>query len=216
MSPTCDRPAKWSATVQGWCPTVSRCTCCPSTKCAAVAGEAPHETAFQKMMSEKPDDEDVAVAAAPIHDRGVPAVPDPRRCATCCAASHFATRRRAAGDRSLLRRQGQNRLHRGDRARCRSVSTATLIMADFLRSNAAVPQPAGTASSSRCATGPRRTRYVTFAEARLTDEVLGVREDYLDASRRSIEQNYGSLAGYLDAAGVTTGDVARVRAALLG
>ncbi len=35
---------------------------------------------------------------------------------------------------------------------------------------------------------------VTFAEARLTDEVLGVREEYLDAARRTIEQDYGSLA----------------------
>ena len=57
---------------------------------------------------------------------------------------------------------------------------------------------------------------VTFAEARLTEEVLGVREDYLDAARRSIAQNYGSLHGYLEAAAVTPEDVARVRTALLG
>ena len=48
------------------------------------------------------------------------------------------------------------------------------------------------------------------------DEVLGVQEDYLAASRRSIEQNYGSLPEYLTAAGVTAADVARVRTALLG
>jgi len=54
------------------------------------------------------------------------------------------------------------------------------------------------------------------AEARLSDEVLGVREDYLEAARRSIEENYGSLSGYLEAAGVTAEDVARVRTALLG
>jgi protein-tyrosine phosphatase len=57
---------------------------------------------------------------------------------------------------------------------------------------------------------------VTFAEARLTDEVLGVREDYLGAALRSIEENYGGLAGYLDAASVAVQDVSRVRAALLG
>ncbi|HEX2213837.1 MAG TPA: tyrosine-protein phosphatase, partial [Mycobacterium sp.] len=28
------------------------------------AGEAPHETAFQKMMTEKPDDEDISIAAS--------------------------------------------------------------------------------------------------------------------------------------------------------
>ena len=43
-----------------------------------------------------------------------------------------------------------------------------------------------------------------------------MREDYLDAARRSIEENYGSLSGYLEAAGVTAEDVARVRTALLG
>ena len=37
----------------------------------------------------------------------------------------------------------------------------------------------------------------------LTDEVLGVREDYLSASRRIVDENYGGLAGYLQAAGVT-------------
>ena len=56
---------------------------------------------------------------------------------------------------------------------------------------------------------------VTFAEARLTDEVLGVREEYLDAARHTIERDYGSLRGYLEAAGVTDADVARLRAALL-
>ena len=96
-----------------------------------------------------------------------------------------------------------------------SVSTATLIMADFLRSNAAVPRLREQILES-VRDRSETDEILTFAEARLTDEVLGVREDYLDASRRSIEQNYGSLAGYLDAAGVTTGDVARVRAALLG
>ena len=43
-----------------------------------------------------------------------------------------------------------------------------------------------------------------------------MREDYLDAARRSISRDYGSLQGYLEAAGVTAEDVARVRAALLG
>jgi protein-tyrosine phosphatase len=57
---------------------------------------------------------------------------------------------------------------------------------------------------------------VTFAEARLTDAVLGVQPEYLDAARRTIDEQYGGLSGYLEAAGVTTDDVTRVRAALLG
>ena len=42
-----------------------------------------------------------------------------------------------------------------------------------------------------------------------------MREEYLDAARRTIERDYGSLRGYLEAAGVTDADVARLRAALL-
>jgi len=56
---------------------------------------------------------------------------------------------------------------------------------------------------------------LTFVDARLTDEILGVREEYLDAARRSIDDNYGSLDAYLRASGVTADDVTRLRAALL-
>jgi protein-tyrosine phosphatase len=90
-----------------------------------------------------------------------------------------------------------------------------VIVADFLRSNDAVPR----LREQILASIRERTdtaEEVTFAEARLTDAVLGVQEEYLDASRRSIEENYGSLRGYLEAAGVLPADLARVRTALLG
>jgi protein-tyrosine phosphatase len=45
--------------------------------------------------------------------------------------------------------------------------------------------------------------------------VLGVEPEYLDASRKTIAENYGGLSGYLEAAGVTTDDMNNVRAALL-
>ena len=57
---------------------------------------------------------------------------------------------------------------------------------------------------------------VTFAEARLNEEVLGVREDYLDAARRTIDEEYGSSANYLAAIGVTSDQVDRLRVQLLG
>ncbi|MGH3678655.1 MAG: tyrosine-protein phosphatase, partial [Mycobacterium sp.] len=89
------------------------------------------------------------------------------------------------------------------------------ILADFLRSNAAVaPLRERILESVRDRSETPET--VTFAEARLTDEVLGVREEYLDAAHRTIEQDYGGLRGYLDAAGVTIDDVKELRAALLG
>jgi protein-tyrosine phosphatase len=88
-------------------------------------------------------------------------------------------------------------------------------MADFLRSNGAVPQLREQILQS--VRGRSETdEEVTFVEARLTDAVLGVREEYLDASRRSITDNYGSLRGYLEAAGVTGDEVDQLRAALLG
>ena len=51
---------------------------------------------------------------------------------------------------------------------------------------------------------------------RLTDEVLGVREDYLNSARRVLDETYGGLPGYLAAAGVAADDLARLRAQLLG
>ena len=57
---------------------------------------------------------------------------------------------------------------------------------------------------------------MAFTEARLSDEVLGVRAEYLDTARRTIDESYGSLDGYLRSAGVTASDVTRLRGALMG
>lgn len=43
-----------------------------------------------------------------------------------------------------------------------------------------------------------------------------MRADYLHAAERSIEENFGSLDGFLRAAEVTDADVDRLRGALLG
>jgi protein-tyrosine phosphatase len=181
---------------------------------AAVDGEAPHEATFQKMMSEKPDDEDVAVAAErymTAEYRRFPTLGGAQRAVrqviSLLADEHPVITHCFAGkDRTgftvatVLEAIGVDR---------------DAVLADFLRSNAAVPRlREQILVSVRDRTDTDEE--VTFAEARLTDEVLGVREDYLDASRRSIVQNYGSLEGYLEASGVTAEDLARVRTALLG
>jgi protein-tyrosine phosphatase len=91
------------------------------------------------------------------------------------------------------------------------------IMSDFLRSNAAVPQlRESILTSIRNRSEDTTDEIVTFAEARLTEEVLGVREDYLDASRKTIDEQYGSLANYLEAVGVTHAELKRLRTSLLG
>ena len=181
---------------------------------SAVDGEAPHETAFQKMMSEKPDDEDVAVAAHRFMTEEYLRFPtlggaqravrqvisllaDERPVIAHCFAGKDRTGFTVA---TVLDAIGVDR---------------DAVMADFLRSNAAVPELREQILQS-VRDRSETDEVITFAEARLTDEVLGVQEDYLAASRRSIEQNYGSLPEYLNAAGVTAADVARLRTALLG
>jgi protein-tyrosine phosphatase len=180
---------------------------------SAVDGEAPHEATFQRMMSEKPDDEDVAVAAArfmreeyrrfPTLDGAQRAVrqvvsllANERPVITHCFAGKDRTGFTVA---TVLGALGVDR---------------DAIVADFLRSNAAVPQLREQILES-VRERTETDEEVTFAEARLTDEVLGVREDYLDATRQSIDENYGSLRGYLQAAGVAPADIAKLRAALL-
>jgi protein-tyrosine phosphatase len=186
----------------------------PFPDVSAVDGEAPHEATFQKMMSEKPDDEDVAVAAGRFMtdeylrfptlggaQRAVRHVisllAEERPVITHCFAGKDRTGFTVA---TVLEAIGVDR---------------DAILSDFLRSNAAVPQLREQILQS-VRERTETDEEVTFAEARLTDAVLGVRADYLDAARRSISQNYGSLQGYLESAGVTAEDVNRVRSALLG
>jgi protein-tyrosine phosphatase len=186
----------------------------PFPDVSAVDGEAPHEATFQKMMSEKPDDEDVSVAARRFMSEEYQRFPTlggaqravrqvisllsaERPVITHCFAGKDRTGFTVA---TVLAAAGVDR---------------DAIMADFLRSNAAVPQLREQILES-VRDRSETPEVVTFAEARLTDAVLGVQEDYLDAARRTIEQNYGSLRGYLEAAGVAAIDIAKVRTALLG
>jgi protein-tyrosine phosphatase len=186
----------------------------PFPDVSAVDGEAPHEATFQKMMREKPDEEDVAVAAGRFMTEEYIRFPT-------LGGAQRAVRQvisLLAGGRPVITHcfAGKDRT---------GFTVATVlgavgipraaILADFLRSNEAVPQLRERILES-VRDRSETPEIVTFAEARLTDEVLGVREDYLDAARRSIEENYGSLSGYLEAAGVTSDAVARVRTALLG
>ncbi|MGY4866611.1 tyrosine-protein phosphatase [Mycolicibacterium elephantis] len=185
----------------------------PFPDVSAVDGEAPHEATFQKMMSEKPDDEDVAVAARRFMTEEYLRFPtlggarravrqvisllaDGRPVITHCFAGKDRTGFTVA---TVLEAVGVER---------------DAVLADFLRSNDAVPLLRERILES-VRDHSETPEVVTFAEARLTDEVLGVREDYLGSAWQTIEREFGSLRGYLEAAGVTDDDVAKVRAALL-
>ncbi|MGA3253168.1 MAG: tyrosine-protein phosphatase [Mycobacterium sp.] len=91
------------------------------------------------------------------------------------------------------------------------------IVADFLRSNDAAPQLRARISEmiQQRQDTELTPEVVTFTEARLSDGVLGVREEYLVAARQTIDEEFGSLDGYLRDSGVTESDVDRLRAALL-
>lgn len=90
------------------------------------------------------------------------------------------------------------------------------ILADYLRSNDAVTPLRNAILTTMRSREGMTDEVLSFAESRLTDEVLGVREDYLATARRVLDETHGGLAGYLDAAGVTPADVQRLRAQLLG
>jgi protein-tyrosine phosphatase len=181
---------------------------------SALDGEAPHESAFQKMMTEKPDDEDVEVAARRFMTE------EYRRFPTLEGAQRAVRQvvSLLAADRPVITHcfAGKDRTGFTVATVLGVIGVARdVILADFMRSNDAVAQlREQILESVRERTDTDEE--VTFAEARLTDPVLGVQPEYLDAVRLSIEQNYGGLRAYLEMVGVTDADLAKVRATLLG
>jgi protein-tyrosine phosphatase len=179
-------------------------------------GDAPHEHAFRRLLEDKPDDEPVSEASSrymtdeytrfPTYNgaqqalhRVVNLLADGRSVLAHCFAGKDRTGFTIA---LVLEAAGVER---------------DAIVADFLSSNQAVPQLRGRILD---AVRQRSDVEVTpelmaFTEARLSDEVLGVHEEYLDTARRTIDENFGSLDGYLRSAGITEADVARLRSALL-
>ncbi|KKB99515.1 tyrosine-protein phosphatase [Mycolicibacter arupensis] len=178
---------------------------------------APHEDAFRNMMAEKPEDDSAADVAARYmleeYER-FPTLAGSRR-AVQRVVSLLASGRPvlahcfAGKDRTgfvvavVLRAAGVDR---------------DAVVADYLHSNTAVP-----VLRDRIMEMIRERpeteitpEVLTFTEARLSDEVLGVRADYLDAAERSIETNFGSFDGFLQAAGVTDADRDGLRSALRG
>jgi len=91
------------------------------------------------------------------------------------------------------------------------------IVADFLRSNDAVPELRARISEmiQQRSETELTPEVITFTEARLSDGVLGVREEYLAAARQTIEDEFGSLDGYLRDSGINEADLDRLRGALL-
>jgi protein-tyrosine phosphatase len=178
--------------------------------------DAPHESAFRKLMSEKPDDESAEDAAARYMTeeyRHFPKLQGAQR------AVHRVITLLGYG-RPVLTHcfAGKDRTGFTVSVVLEAVGVdRDAIIADYLSSNASGPQLREKILEmiKQRSDTELTPEVMTFTEARLSDEVLGVRPEYIDAARQTIQDTYGSLDGYLRAAEVTDADVDALRAALL-
>ena len=179
-----------------------------------VSAEAPHESSWQKMMTEY-SDEDPSVAAQRWMTSEYERFPT------------LGGSRRAV--RQIVTMLGEGRpvlVHcfagkdRTGFAVAVALEAAGVhpdaILADYLRSNDAVARLRESILTTMRSREGVTDEVVSFAESRLTNEVLGVWEQYLVSARRVLDVTHGGLPGYLDAAGVTPADVERLRGQLLG
>lgn len=186
----------------------------PFVETLAADADAPHEHAFQTMLTEKSDDESVSDAAArymieeygriarsPLAQRAVHKVVAMLGGEDRVLAHCFAGKDRTGFTIAVvLEAAGVDR---------------DAIMADYLASNDAVPELRTHIVETIRTRMSETPEVAEVAEARLTDAVLGVHEAYLESARRAIVEDFGSFDGYLDAAGVTRDHVAKLRGALL-
>ena len=164
----------------------------PFVETLASDGDAPHENAFQKMLTEKPDDESVSHAASRYMTEEYERI---ARSTLAQRAVHKVVTMLGDDDRVLAHCfAGKDRTGFTIAVVLEAAGVdRDAIMADYLASNAAVPELRAhivETIRNRMADNPE---VAEVAEARLTDAVLGVQEAYLDAARRAIVEDFGSL-----------------------
>jgi protein-tyrosine phosphatase len=187
----------------------------PFVETLASDADAPHENAFRKMLTEKADDESVSDAAGRYMNEEYQRI---ARSPLAQRAVHKVVTMLGDGDRVLAHCfAGKDRTGFTVAVVLEAAGVdRDAVMADFLASNAAVPELRAHIVSTIRNQMSDTPEVAEVAEARLTDAVLGVQEAYLDSAQRAIIEDFGSLTGYLDAAGVTTDDVKRLHTALGG
>jgi len=177
------------------------------------AQDAPHEATFQRVMSESPDGEDIAESAKRYMTEVYEEFPS-------LTGAQVAVRQvitLLADGRPVIAHcfAGKDRTGFTVATVLEAVGVPReAILTDFLRSNDAINPLRMSIMESVKARAGETPEVLTFAEARLTDAVLGVREEYLDAASRKVDEIYGSVGGFLDAAGVSADDVSRLRTRL--
>jgi protein-tyrosine phosphatase len=182
-------------------------------------GQAPHDHAFQRLLASESDEPDETVNEAAVRYMTDEYRQFPTRNGAQRALHRVITL--LASGRPLLTHcfAGKDRTGFVIATVLEAVGIdRDTIVADYLRSNDAVPQlRARIYEMIQHRSDTELTpEVVTFTEARLSDGVLGVRAEYLAAARQTIDEEFGSLDGYLGDAGITEADVDRLRSALLG
>ena len=181
-------------------------------------GQAPHEQAFQRLLTGEGSESDESVNEAATRYMADEYRQFPTRNGAQRALRHVITL--LATGRPVLTHcfAGKDRTGFVVATVLETIGVdRDTILADFLRSNDAAPQLRARISEmiQQRQDTELTAEVVTFTEARLSDGVLGVREEYLAAARQTIDEEFGSLDGYLRDSGVTESDVDRLRAALL-
>ena len=176
--------------------------------------EAPHETAWQKMMTEYSDEEPAEAGQRWMTN-------EYERFPTLGGAQRAVRKviTLLADGRAVLVHcfAGKDRTGFAVAIALEAAGVdQDAILTDYLRSNDATARLREHIVATTRSREGVTDEVVSFMESRLTDEVLGVREQYLSTSRRVVEENYGGLDGYLRACEVSADDVARLRTALLG
>ena len=176
--------------------------------------EAPHETAWQKMMTEYSDEEPAEAGQRWMTN-------EYERFPTLGGAQRAVRKviTLLADGRAVLVHCFAGKDRTGF-AVAIALEAAGIdqdaILTDYLRSNDATARLREHIVATTRSREGVTDEVVSFMESRLTDEVLGVREQYLSTSRRVVEENYGGLDAYLRACEVSADDVARLRTALVG
>ena len=164
----------------------------PFVETLASDGDAPHENAFQKMLTDKPDTESVSDAASRYMNEEYERI---ARSVLAQRAVHKVVTMLGDDDRVLAHCfAGKDRTGFTIAVVLEAAGVdRDAIMADYLASNAAVPELRAhivETIRNRMADNPE---VAEVAEARLTDAVLGVQESYLVSARRAIVDDFGSL-----------------------
>lgn len=180
--------------------------------------EAPHETAFRRLFENDPDQSDEEVNAAAVRHMIDEYRQFPFRNGAQRAVAHVFSL--LAAGRPVLTHcfAGKDRTGFVIATVLETVGVdRDTIVADYLRSNAAVPQLRDHIYEmiQQRSDVELTPEVVTFTKARLADGVLGVRPEYLAAARQAIDEAHGSLDAYLRDAGVAQADVDRLRNELL-